>query len=83
MASAFAIVDFGSVFENQNLFAFALIFYGSGNFCAVDERFAYGYFAIVYDSQNFIKYDFSTFFRVQLLRSERRLLLLCTVCRRF
>ena len=52
MTSAFAIVNFGSVFEDQNLFAFALLFYGSGNFSAVDERFAYGYFAIVYDSQS-------------------------------
>jgi hypothetical protein len=84
MAGTFAVIGLRSVFEDQDLVCFALFNNRSGYLRAFDYRFANGDFAVVYDSQNFVKYDFCVFFGIQLfLRSGHRLPGHDTVCRRF
>lgn len=61
MAGTFAVIGLRSVFEDQDLVCFALFYNRSGYLRAFDYRFANGDFAVVYDSQNFVKYDFCVF----------------------
>ena len=59
MALAFTVVGFSFVFENEDFFAFALLYNFSSNFCAFNYRLADFNISIVNYGKNFVKYYFA------------------------